>query len=55
MNLRLSDVATWTGGKILGTDVALSGLSADTRTIKPGDLFVELVGEHQFVRMERAA
>jgi len=46
MNLRLSDVATWTRGKILGQDVALTGLSADTRTIQPGNLFVALLGEH---------
>ena len=46
------DAATATGGKTIGRWVA-NGVSIDTRTLEPGDLFVALTGEsrdgHEFV------
>src|SRR5688572_1119063 len=46
------DAATATGGKTDGRWVA-TGVSIDTRTLEPGDLFVALTGEsrdgHEFV------
>ena len=44
-----------TGGKIYGTIGSVRGVSIDTRTLNPGDLFVALEGEsrdgHDFVRL----
>src|SRR6185503_1442765 len=46
------DAATATGGKTSGRWVA-TGVSIDTRTLEPGDLFIALTGEsrdgHEFV------
>ena len=45
------EIARATGGKVAG-DFAVSGVSIDTRTVEPGDLFVPLVGArdgHDFV------
>jgi UDP-N-acetylmuramoyl-tripeptide--D-alanyl-D-alanine ligase len=57
MKLRLSDIATWTGGRLAGGDAAIDGVSTDTRTITPGALFVALKGErydaHDFVATAR--
>ncbi len=39
------DLVAATGG-VLTTPVAASGVSIDTRTLRPGDLFVALVGEN---------
>jgi len=51
--MRLSTIALWTHGALQGSDGEVGGVSIDTRTIKPGDLFVALVGErndgHEFV------
>ena len=46
MNWRLSEVAQAVGGRMLGLDVALPGVSTDTRTIGEGQLFIALAGEH---------
>ena len=54
MKLRLNDIATWVGGRLVGTGGFVDGVSTDTRTITPGALFVALKGErydaHEFVR-----
>ena len=47
-----------TGGRLAGEAFAVSGVSIDTRTLTPGDLFVALVGErdgHEFAAQARAA
>ncbi|HVT31596.1 MAG TPA: UDP-N-acetylmuramoyl-tripeptide--D-alanyl-D-alanine ligase [Rhodanobacteraceae bacterium] len=58
MKQRLSDIAGWTGGRIVGDDAFVDGVSTDTRTITPGSLFVALRGErydaHEFVATARA-
>jgi UDP-N-acetylmuramoyl-tripeptide--D-alanyl-D-alanine ligase len=55
--LRLSDIATWTGGRLVGRDGEIAAVSTDTRTITPGALFVALRGErhdaHDFVATAR--
>lgn len=55
--MRLSAVALWTRGRLQGADAEVTGFSIDTRTLKPGDLFVALPGErvdgHDFVAMAR--
>jgi UDP-N-acetylmuramoyl-tripeptide--D-alanyl-D-alanine ligase len=52
-------LAAAAGGRWTGTPVPASGLSIDTRTLRPGDLFVALAGEnrdgHQFVPAAFAA
>ena len=47
MQLDVRSVAAITGGQILhnGADVAVQGISSDSRTLQPGDLFVPLRGE----------
>lgn len=51
--MRLSAVALWTRGRLMGADVQIEGFSIDTRTLKAGELFVALPGEnhdaHDFV------
>jgi UDP-N-acetylmuramoyl-tripeptide--D-alanyl-D-alanine ligase len=41
----LSDVAGATGGRLEGEDVTVTGAAADSREVKPGDLFVALPGD----------
>jgi len=43
--LMLSQVATWVEGRHLGDDVQLDAVGTDTRTLRPGSLFVALRGE----------
>jgi UDP-N-acetylmuramoyl-tripeptide--D-alanyl-D-alanine ligase len=51
----LNDVAHWCGGELIGADptVVPTGVSTDTRQLRPGDLFFALSGPrfdgHQFV------
>ena len=45
LNLRLKEIAVWTRGMLQGADASVSGVSTDSRTLKPGDVFVALVGE----------
>ena len=49
----LSELTHQLSGSLFGADVRFSGVSTDTRTIKPGDLYVALKGErfdgHEFV------
>ncbi|MHC1480075.1 UDP-N-acetylmuramoyl-tripeptide--D-alanyl-D-alanine ligase [Frateuria aurantia] len=51
--MRLSTVALWTRGRLAGVDAEVSGVTIDTRSIQPGNLFVALPGErvdgHDFV------
>jgi UDP-N-acetylmuramoyl-tripeptide--D-alanyl-D-alanine ligase len=53
MRLKLSDIAQWVGGRLVGNGESIVGVSTDTRTITPGALFVALKGErydaHDFV------
>ena len=52
MRFRASDVAAATGGRLVGPDCEIDGVSFDTRTLRPGQLFVPLVAErdgHEFV------
>ena len=50
---RLSSVATLTGGRLVGEDRDVSGVSIDSREVRAGDLFVALSGEradgHEFL------
>ncbi|HJR12377.1 MAG TPA: UDP-N-acetylmuramoyl-tripeptide--D-alanyl-D-alanine ligase [Rhodanobacteraceae bacterium] len=45
MSLRLKEIAVWTRGVLQGGDASVSGVSTDSRTIKPGEVFVALIGE----------
>ncbi len=52
MRFRASDVARDTGGRLVGPDVAIDGVSFDSRTIAAGQLFVPLVDQrdgHDFI------
>ena len=52
MRFTASDVASATGGTLFGPDVALDGVSFDSRSLRPGQLFVALVAErdgHEFI------
>ncbi len=53
MNWLLSQVATAVHGRLVGADVAVDGVSTDTRAIARGGLFVALAGErfdaHEFL------
>ncbi|MGB0466949.1 MAG: UDP-N-acetylmuramoyl-tripeptide--D-alanyl-D-alanine ligase [Pontibacterium sp.] len=40
----LSDLQAELGGELAGSDTAFSGLSIDTRTLQPGDVFLALKG-----------
>lgn len=41
-----SELARLTGGTLYGVDVQLNGVSFDSRTLSPGELFVALRGDH---------
>ncbi len=43
MRITASEVARLTGGRLVGEDVAASGVSFDTRTLRAGDAFVAIV------------
>ena len=45
MRIKASHVALITGGTLVGNDVEASGLSFDSRAIKPGVAFVAIVAE----------
>ncbi len=52
------EIAAATGGEALGAPFAVSGLSIDTRTLQPGELFVALVGDrdgHDYLAAAQAA
>ncbi|PKH05100.1 UDP-N-acetylmuramoyl-tripeptide--D-alanyl-D-alanine ligase [Moritella sp. Urea-trap-13] len=46
INLALSAIAAQLNSKLQGDDRVISAVSTDTRTIKAGDLFIALSGEH---------
>ncbi|WP_243042593.1 UDP-N-acetylmuramoyl-tripeptide--D-alanyl-D-alanine ligase [Dyella sedimenti] len=56
--MRLSAIALWTRGRLLGTDVDVGGVAIDTRKLQPGDLFVAIKGErvdgHDFLAEAKA-
>lgn len=51
--MKLSQAATVLQGKLNGADLEFNGVSTDTRTLQPGDLFVALIGPnfdgHHFI------
>ncbi len=58
MRFRASEVATATGGRLVGPDVEIDGATFDSRTVAPGELFVPIVAErdgHEFIDVARAA
>ncbi|MEO5811699.1 MAG: UDP-N-acetylmuramoyl-tripeptide--D-alanyl-D-alanine ligase [Rhodanobacter sp.] len=44
--MRLSAIAVWTRGHLLGADADVLGVSIDSRQVRRGDLFVAIAGEH---------
>jgi UDP-N-acetylmuramoyl-tripeptide--D-alanyl-D-alanine ligase len=52
MRFRASDVAAATGGRLSGPDTDIDGVSFDSRTVRPGQLFVPIVDQrdgHDFI------
>ncbi|HET7358716.1 MAG TPA: UDP-N-acetylmuramoyl-tripeptide--D-alanyl-D-alanine ligase [Rhodanobacteraceae bacterium] len=45
LNLRLSEVALWTHGTVVGDDCEVQSVATDSRRLRAGELFVALVGE----------
>lgn len=43
--MRLSQIASWCDGVLLGNDVTCQRINTDTRSLQPGDLFVALRGD----------
>src|SRR5215469_11810559 len=56
--MRLSAIALWTRGRLLGADVDVTGVAIDTRKLETGDLFVAIKGErvdgHDFLAEAKA-
>lgn len=56
--MRLSAVALWTRGRLTGADAEVTGVTIDTRSIQPGNLFVAIKGErvdgHDFLAAAKA-
>src|ERR1700744_2143819 len=44
--MKLSAIAMWTHGHLLGNDADIDGVQIDSRNVRPGDLFVAFKGEH---------
>jgi UDP-N-acetylmuramoyl-tripeptide--D-alanyl-D-alanine ligase len=58
VRIRASDVASATGGTLAGPDVDVEGASFDSRSLRPGQLFVPIVAErdgHDFIESALAA
>lgn len=58
MRFAAPDLAVATGGRQSGPDVEVQGVSIDSRTLRPGELFVPVPGErdgHLFIPAARAA
>ena len=52
MRFRAIEVASATAGRLVGPDVVLDGVSFDSRSVLPGQLFVPLIAErdgHEFI------
>jgi UDP-N-acetylmuramoyl-tripeptide--D-alanyl-D-alanine ligase len=45
LNGRLAEIAAATGGRLTGANAGFSGVSIDSRTLEPGELFFALRGE----------
>lgn len=55
--LKLSDVAAWTGGELIGSDLTVDGVGVDSREIRANELFVPIVAErdgHDFITQSLA-
>src|SRR6187431_36082 len=53
-----SDAAAAVGGRLIGPDVEFDGASFDSRSTRPGELFVPIVADrdgHEFIGEARAA
>lgn len=46
MKLQLSDIANAVQGRLLGNDLTISGVGIDTRTLRCGDLYIAIKGQH---------
>jgi UDP-N-acetylmuramoyl-tripeptide--D-alanyl-D-alanine ligase len=46
MEMMLSDCAEAVQGRLIGTDVAITSVSIDTRAIKPGQLYIAIKGQN---------
>jgi UDP-N-acetylmuramoyl-tripeptide--D-alanyl-D-alanine ligase len=46
MKMTLSEIAQCVQGTLVGGDAAVSSVSIDTRTIKPGELYIAIKGQH---------
>lgn len=46
IHARLSDAVRWTGAEHIGPDVEFYGVDIDSRRVRPGSLFVALMGAH---------
>ncbi|HSM67586.1 MAG TPA: UDP-N-acetylmuramoyl-tripeptide--D-alanyl-D-alanine ligase [Ilumatobacteraceae bacterium] len=58
MRIRASDAAAGIGGRLVGPDVELTGVSFDSRSTRPGELFVPIVAArdgHEFIGDARLA
>jgi UDP-N-acetylmuramoyl-tripeptide--D-alanyl-D-alanine ligase len=58
VRLRASEVASAVGGDLVGADVDVDGVSIDSRSVRPGQLFVPIVDArdgHDFVAAAREA
>jgi UDP-N-acetylmuramoyl-tripeptide--D-alanyl-D-alanine ligase len=58
VRIRASEAAAGIGGRLIGPDVEFDGASFDSRTTRPGQLFVPIVAErngHEFIGVARQA
>lgn len=46
IKMTLADIAACVAGELLGDDACIEGLSIDTRTLQPGQLYVAIAGKH---------
>jgi len=56
VRIRASEAAAGIGGRLIGPDVEFDGASFDSRTTKPGQLFVPIIAErdgHEFIAAAR--
>ena len=52
MRISTYELTTYLGGELVGQDLRIEGASIDSRTIRPGQLFVPIVAErdgHAFI------
>ncbi|HYN33565.1 MAG TPA: UDP-N-acetylmuramoylalanyl-D-glutamyl-2, 6-diaminopimelate--D-alanyl-D-alanine ligase, partial [Ilumatobacteraceae bacterium] len=58
MRIRASEAAAGIGGRLIGPDLEFDGASFDSRSTRPGQLFVPIVAErngHEFIGVAREA